>query len=58
MRETIGEFHPGPAGDRAELEDALDGFETHWTEQVKGDPLFVAVNTRVTAGGYRPSTVR
>ena len=51
VRVTIGEFHPGPAGDRDDLEDALSGFETHWTEQVKGDPLFVAVNTRVAGDG-------
>jgi FkbM family methyltransferase len=46
VRVTIGEFHPGVAGDRADLEAALAGFETHWTEQPKGDPLFVAVNVR------------
>ena len=46
VRVTIGEFHPGLAGDRADLEAALAGFETHWTEQPKGDPLFVAVNVR------------
>jgi FkbM family methyltransferase len=46
VRVTIGEFHPGLAGDRADLEAALAGFETKWTEQPKGDPLFVAVNVR------------
>jgi hypothetical protein len=46
VRVTIGEFHPSLAGDRADLEAALAGFETHWTEQPKGDPLFVAVKVR------------
>lgn len=62
VRVMIGEFHPGLAGTRVELEAALAGFDTRWTEQPKGDPLFVAVNTRLaaeTAGaGYRLSTAR
>jgi FkbM family methyltransferase len=49
VRVMIGEFHPGLAGARAELEAALAGFDTRWTEQPKGDPLFVAVNARVAA---------
>lgn len=49
VRVMIGEFHPRLAGARADLEAALAGFDTRWTEQPKGDPLFVAVNTRVAA---------
>jgi FkbM family methyltransferase len=46
VKVVVGEFHPALAGDRAELHQALPGFQLEWIDQEKGDPLFVAVNAR------------
>jgi FkbM family methyltransferase len=50
VRVVMGEFHPGLAGTREQLQAALPGFGIEWEEQPNGDPLFVAVNSRFGDG--------